>query len=126
TSRRVDDTTVVAADWTDVPALIESAAAPIDKELRACAPKRALPWAIVLIASRDPKTGKTTVQMPFPPVGIRGLTPEEKCPLAAVPKIELPDLPAGFDRIDALHMVLADGATPAAPDKAFDTWRDPA
>jgi hypothetical protein len=115
-----------APDWTDVPALIESATTTIDKDLRACAPKRATPWAIVLLATRDPKTGSTAVAMPFPPVGIRGLTPEEKCLLAAVPKIQLPDLPAGIDRIDLLHVVLGDGGTPAAPEKAFDTWRDPA
>lgn len=114
------------ADWTDVPALIESATQSIDAELRTCSPKRALPWAIVLIASRDPKTGATKVGMPFPPVGIRGLTAEEKCLLATVPKIQLPDLPAGIDRIEVAHTVQADGAPPAKPEKAFDTWRDPA
>lgn len=116
----------MTADWTDVPALIEAAAQPVDKDLRACSPKRALPWTIVLIATRDAKTGKTAVNMPFPPVGIRGLTAEEKCLLATVPKIQLPDLPAGIDRIDVLHTVLADGGTPPSPAKEFDTWSDPA
>ena len=115
-----------APDWTDVPALIESATKSIDKELRACSPRRATPWVIALIVTRDPKTGASTTQMPFPPVGIRGLTPEEKCLLATVPKIQLPDLPAGFDRIVVGHTVLADGGTPAAPAKELATWKDPA
>jgi hypothetical protein len=115
-----------APGWNDVPALVTFATQSIDKDLRACAKSKKTPWDIALIVTRDPKTGASKVQMPFPPVGVRGLTDEEKCLLATVPKITLPDLPAGIDRIIVGHTVLADGATPADPDKDFDPWRDPA
>jgi hypothetical protein len=113
-----------APDWNDVPALVAFATQSVDKDLRACVKK--VPKQLALIATRDPKTGATKVAMPFPPVGGRGFTAEEKCLMATIPKIALPDLPAGIDRIIVGHTVLADGATPAAPDKAFDTWKDPA
>lgn len=112
--------------WHDVPALITNAPLSSDEDLRACAPKRKAPWDITLIVTRDPKTGFSKVQMPFPPVGTRGLTPEEKCLLGTAAKLELPDLPAGIDRILVGHTVPADGASPpAATDKAWDNWRDP-
>ncbi|HUS28627.1 MAG TPA: hypothetical protein VMZ53_08960 [Kofleriaceae bacterium] len=114
-----------APGWNDVPALIAFATQSVDKELRGCS-KRTPPWDIALIATRDPKTGATKVAMPFPNVGHRGFTAEEKCLMAAVPKIALPDLPAGIDRIVVGHTVVADGATAPSPDKAFDTWKDPA
>jgi hypothetical protein len=114
-----------APGWNDVPALVAFATQSIDKELRACS-KRTPPWNIALILTRDPKTGATKAAMPFPNVGHRGFTAEEKCLMAVVPKISLPNLPAGFDRIVVSHTVLADGATPAQPEKAFDEWKDPA
>jgi hypothetical protein len=114
-----------APGWNDVPALVVFATQSIDKDLRACSQKKP-PWNIALIVTRDKKTGASNVQMPFPPVGIRGLTKEEKCLLATIPKIALPDLPAGIDRIIVAHTVVADGATAPAAEKAFDDWRDPA
>lgn len=112
-----------APGWTDVPALVASATAPVDAELRACR-KKAPPFSIAMIAMRDAKTGATVVAMPMPPVGIRGFTPEERCLMAAIAKISLPALPAGVERVILGHTVVADGAAAAAPDKAFDDWRD--
>ncbi|HSD87853.1 MAG TPA: hypothetical protein VLB44_10080 [Kofleriaceae bacterium] len=112
-----------APGWSDVPALVASATAPVDGELRTCR-KTKPPWSIAMIATRDPKSGATAVAMPMPPVGIRGFTPEEKCLMAVIAKISLPALPAGVARVILGHTVVADGATVPVAAKAFDDWRD--
>jgi hypothetical protein len=112
-----------AAGWNDVPALVGMATQSVDKDLRACSKR--LPLQISMIASRDPKTAHTRVELPILGVGDRGYTPEERCLVAAIAKISLPDLPAGIDRIVLGHTVLADGVGPTPPEKAFDDWRDP-
>jgi hypothetical protein len=109
-----------ADDWRDVPALVRSAIAPIDAELRRCSK---LPKRIALIATRT-KTGDTAVAMPMPPVGHRGFTKEERCLMAAIAKVELPALPDEIDRMTLGYTVT--DATAAPPDQAVDAWRDPA
>jgi len=116
--------TARAAGWSDVPALVSSAMAPVDAELRACSKR--LPRSIAVIASRNAKTGKTDVTLPIYGVGGRGLTAEEKCLTAAVAKVSMPDLPATIDRVIVGHTVYADGVKPPPDDAAFDDWRDPA
>ena len=112
-----------APGWSDVPALVASATAPVDAELRGCS-KNKPPFVVALIATRDAKSGATVVAMPMPPVGGRGFTPEETCLMAAIAKISLPALPAGVDRVVLGHTVVADGAPAPAAAKAFDDWRD--
>ncbi|NVB84906.1 MAG: hypothetical protein HOV81_41435 [Kofleriaceae bacterium] len=109
------------AGWTDVPALVASATAPVEAELRACLKK--LPASVGIIASRTKKG--TAVAMPFPNVGIRGFTEEERCLMKTIAKIELPELPAGIERIYLGHTVVAAGAPAPATEAAFDAWRDP-
>lgn len=103
-----------AADWTDVPALLAEATAKVEPAVRACT---RLPKRIALIASRTRRG--TRVAMPMPAVGTRGLTPEERCLIAAIARVALPPLPAEIDRV-----VL--GRTFGAPVPAFGDWRDPA
>jgi len=109
----------VADGWTDVPALIRSATAPVDGELRKCSKR--LPNRIAMIATRT-RAG-TAVAMPMPGVGGRGFTPEERCLMAAIAKVALPALPAEIERVILVHAITD---APATPDKAFDDWRDPA
>lgn len=109
------------AGWTDVPALLASATAPVEAELRACTKK--LPLTVGIIASRTKKG--TSVVMPMPPVGIRGFTDEERCLMKTIAKIELPELPADIETIYLGHTVVAAGATAPATETAFDAWRDP-
>ena len=109
---------IAAPDWTDTAKLVGDAASTIDPALRACSKQRT-PWQLALIISRDEKTGASHVDMPFPQVGDRGLTDEEHCLLNAVPKIELPPLPAEVSRIDILHSVDTIARQPELGD-----WRD--
>jgi len=111
--------TALADDWTDVPALIRSATAPIDAELRKCSK---LPKRIAMIVARA-KDGSTAVAMPMPPVGGRGFTKEERCLMDAIAKVKMPALPAEIDRMILAHTV---SDAPVAADAAFDAWRDPA
>lgn len=113
-----------ADDWRDVPALIASATAAHDDALRGCF-SEPLPQSIALIANRD-RGGKTSVGMPFPAVGYRGFTPEERCLMKAVAAIELPPLPPSLERVIAVHTVTAAGAPAPAVEAAFADWRDPA
>jgi len=112
-------TVAIADGWTDVPAMVASATAPIDPEIRKCSK---LPKRIGMIAGRQ-KDGSTAVAMPMPPVGGRGFTPEERCLMAAIAKVKLPALPAEVESVHLAHTV---GDAPVAVDKAFDDWRDPA
>ena len=57
---------------------------------------------------------------------IRSFTPEETCLFAAVPKVTLPPLPTGFERVLLGHVVTAPGAAPPAVEPAFAAWLDPA
>jgi hypothetical protein len=106
------------ASWKDVPALVAAATAHVDPALRACVKK--LPLTIALIASRA--RGATHVMMPMPPVGIRGLTPQERCLLKTAATILVPPLPAEIERVVFGHTI---GGTVAAADQATEDWRDP-
>ncbi len=110
-----------ASGWNDVPALATAAATPVAATLRACVHGR-LPLALELIAT-PARGGSTNVAMPMPPVGQRGLTPEERCLLRAVPTIALPPLPEELARVGVAITVDATGVTVAA-DPAWDAWRD--
>lgn len=109
------------AGWTDVPALVASATAPVEAELRACATK--LPRTVGLIVTRTKKG--TRVAMPMPPVGIRGFTDEERCLMKTIAKISLPELPAEIERVVLGHTIVAAGSPAPAADPAFPPWRDP-
>ena len=110
------------ADWTDVPALVASATAPVEAELRACVKK--LPHGAALYATRSKKG--TSVAMPMPPVGIRGFTPEETCLMKTIATIRLPVLPAGIERVLLGFPITVAGSAAPPADRAFDDWRDPA
>lgn len=103
------------ADWTDVPAMLAEATAPIAAEVGACTK---LPKRIGINAARL-KDGSTTVGMPMPNVGIRGFTKEERCLGLAIAKVKLPPLPAEIQSVDLAH---AFGGSPVE----FGAWRDPA
>jgi len=77
---------VAAAEpsWSDTEAMIESATAPVDPALIACRKTTTPPWRIALIVTRNAKTGDANVNMPFPNVGIRGFTDEERCLMKTV------------------------------------------
>ncbi len=110
-------------DWTDVPALVASAVAPIEPELRACV--RTPPRQLELMAFRS-RSG-TILVMPLPHgVGRRGIAPDDSCLMKATEKLRVPPLPEGIEQISLFHTIVAAGATPAAVDPAFDAWRDPA
>ena len=113
-----------APGWNDVPALLASATAAADAELRACTKK--LPVTIAITATRDSKTHATQVAMPIYGIGWRNFTAEERCLSAAIAKVSLPELPAGVERIMLGHTIAAAGAAAPATEKAFDDWRDPA
>ena len=113
-----------APGWTDVPALVAHATAPVEDRLRACAGED-LPLEVELVATRA-RGGATRVSMPLPAVGGRGLTREERCLLEAIARVSLPPLPAGLERVALLHVVTAPGAPPPPADPAFDASRDPA
>lgn len=109
--------------WTDVPALLASAAAPVADDLRACAGKR-LPLPVALVAMRG-RDGDTTLEMPLPGLGGRGPTPQERCLRKAVARISLPPLPPEIERITLRYVIEAPGAPTSAIEPAFDDWRDP-
>jgi len=113
-----------APSWTDVPALVAAATAPVDDALRACV-RGHLPRTIELVATRGPG-GATQVSMPLYGLGQRGPTPEERCLVRAVARVRLPALPAEVERISLLHVVAAAGAPAPPADPAFAAWRDPA
>ena len=105
-------------DWTNATKLVGDAAAAVDPALRACS-KAKTPWKIALIIGRDDKTGASHVDMPFPPVGGRGLTTEESCLLKTVPTIALPPLPTEVSQITIIHTV---DTKPTEPE--LGDWRD--
>jgi hypothetical protein len=108
-------TSVLADGWTDVPALLAEATAPVAAEVAGCTK---LPKRIGIDVGRA-KDGSTTVGMPMTNVGHRGLTKEERCLMAAIAKVKLPALPAELERVGLAHTF---GGT--AVD--FGEWRDPA
>ena len=111
-------TAIAGPDWSNAAKVVGDAAAVVDPALRACS-KQKTPWKIALIVSRDDKTGASQVAMPFPPVGGRGLTDEERCLLKTVASIEVPPLPAEVSRIDIIHTV---DTKPTEPE--LGDWRD--
>lgn len=113
-----------AASWTDTPATVAAATAPVDDALRTCFAKPG-PRALTLIATRA-RDGHTTVSLPFPNVGHRGFTPEETCLADVITRVTLPALPTGFERVLLGHVVTAAGAAPPAVEPAFAAWLDPA
>lgn len=113
-----------AGSWTDTPALVAAATAPIDDAVRACLGTPG-PHRIGLVATRA-RDGHTAVAMPFPHVGHRGLSKPERCLGAVVAGVDLPPLPDGLERVVLGHVVTAPGAAPPAVEPAFAAWRDPA
>jgi hypothetical protein len=114
-----------AAGWSDTPAVVAAGVAPVEDALRACF-RAPLPQRIGFFASRG-DDGGTIVAMPLPAsVGHRGLTPEERCLMRTIARIELPPLPEGIDRIALGQVIVAAGDPAPAADAAFADWRDPA
>lgn len=116
---------LLGGGWTDAPAVIAAGVAPVEDALRECMGGRALPRRLGMYATRG-DDGATVVAMPLPPVGHRGLTPEERCLIRTIARIELPPLPPPIERL-AIGFVVVAAGEPAAPvDAAFAAWRDPA
>jgi hypothetical protein len=111
------------ASWTDTPALVARATAPVEDALRACVGART-PRAIELVASRG-RGGATRVSMPLPQLGHRGPTAEERCLTRTIARVRLPPLPPLVERLALLHVIVARGAPAPAADPAFVAWRDP-
>jgi hypothetical protein len=108
--------------WSNIPALLASATAPVADQLRRCA--RQLPRAVTLRAERG-RDGSTTVRWPLPAtLGGRGMTPEERCLAKTIPLITMPPLPAEVAWVLLLHTIAAADAPAPAPDPAFEAWRD--
>jgi hypothetical protein len=107
------------ADWRDAPATLAAVVAPIDDELRACLTAPG-PRTVAIVFTRG-DDGATRAALPMPPVGIRGLTPEERCLLAVVPRVVAPPLPALIERIAFAYVI----GGPAAVDPDPASWRDP-
>jgi len=101
------------ATWTNTPALLAEAIAPVDASVKACMAK---PHPVGAFAS-PAKDGSTHVWMPVYGVGGRGYTAEEKCLMKAIATIALPPLPAGIDQLG--FTVPTDGT-----DAAWAGWRD--
>jgi hypothetical protein len=114
---------VAAPTWANVPELIASTQDPVADELRACVSGK-LPKTISVILVRGKL--RTTAALPLYGVGIRGVSPEQRCLGAAVAKLAFPELPAEIVQV-LLGVTIRRGATALpAPDKAFDDWKDPA
>ena len=109
--------------WDDVPAMVTAAVAPHADALRAGL-TGAPPRAIGLIVFRD-RHDRTTVAMPMPAVGVRGLTPEERCLGRAVAGIVVPPLPPSLAQVGFAYTIAAAGAPTPALDPAFVDWRAP-
>jgi hypothetical protein len=109
--------------WSNIPALLASATAPVAEQLRRCVGKR-LPCKVSVLAMRA-RDGATAVRWPLPAtLGGRGMTPEERCLAKTIPLIKLPPLPADVARVGLLHVITAADAPPPPRDPAFDAWRD--
>ena len=114
--------TATAPDWTDAPAVLAAAMAPIDADLRACLePGRSRTLGIIVRRERS----RTIVMMPLPLyVGILGLTPEDDCLLGVVPRAVVPPLPPLLEHLVFAYPIAP--ATPPAVDPQRAAWRDPA
>jgi hypothetical protein len=115
---------LIGGGWTDTPAVIAAAVAPVEDALRGCL-RGGLPRRLGMYATRG-DGGATVVNMPMPPVGVRGLTAEERCLMRTIARIELPPLPAPIERLGIGFVVVAAGEPAAPVDAAFSAWRDPA
>lgn len=109
--------------WDDVPAMLTAAVAPHADALRACLADQP-PRTIGVFVFRD-RHDRTVVAMPMPAVGIRGLTPEERCLGRAVADVVVPPLPPTLARVGFAYTIGAAGAPAPAIDPAFVDWRAP-
>jgi hypothetical protein len=109
--------------WADAPAAIAAAMAPHADAIRACGV--AAPRRLGVIVYRD-RGGATRAAMPMPAVGVRGLTPTERCLGAAIAAIAVPPLPPLLERLTFVHVVTAPGAPAPPADPDLTVWRDPA
>jgi len=110
--------------WDDAPAMLTAAVDAHADTLRACLAGQP-PRTIGVIVFRD-RHDRTVVAMPMPAVGIRGLTPEERCLGRAVAGVVLPPLPPTLAQVGFAYTIAAAGTPAPAVDPAFVDWRAPA